>query len=283
MRRQVDRPTCFARERDKFGNVAQDPLKFANDTKFGVHCKTNWYEGTVGLLGQRGSLPYFSNAVAPAVLGFDEDIDGFCGWEREHFQNSMSYFDTHAGGCVNANHNILSLYGDRVPYNLCRNLEWQVCASRGLLPGQGGRVVRFARQPSDLSVHGEGGYKALGRCGGWRPPDVDGDCSEGFATDDIFFLEVCVFSFICMNVDGDDGLFRIPVGSFFECQFSPERFDELMGLLLEDPNEPTVDSRPSPPERPPPPPRGPPPPMPPLDPPEAPGARSRWQFFGDDD
>eukprot|EP00966_Prymnesium_polylepis_P308408 7126962-Prymnesium_polylepis.2 len=86
-----------------------------------------------------------------------------------------------------------------------------------------------------------------------------------------------------MNVDGDDGLFRIPVGSFFECQFSPERFDELMGLLLEDPNEPTVDSRPSPPERPPPPPRGPPPPMPPLDPPEAPGARSRWQFFGDDD
>eukprot|EP00966_Prymnesium_polylepis_P238653 5519330-Prymnesium_polylepis.2 len=28
--------------------------------------------------------------------------------------------------CVKASLNILSLYGDRVPYNVCRNLEWQV-------------------------------------------------------------------------------------------------------------------------------------------------------------
>jgi hypothetical protein len=34
----------------------------------------------------------------------------------------------HAGSCLNSNHNILSLYGKRVQYNLCRNLEWQAHA-----------------------------------------------------------------------------------------------------------------------------------------------------------
>ena len=33
--------------------------------------------------------------------------------------------DGHAERCIAANYNILSLYGDRLPYNICRNLEWQ--------------------------------------------------------------------------------------------------------------------------------------------------------------
>jgi hypothetical protein len=31
--------------------------------------------------------------------------------------------------CVRANVNILSLYGTAIPYNTCRNLEWQVLPS----------------------------------------------------------------------------------------------------------------------------------------------------------
>ena len=31
----------------------------------------------------------------------------------------------HAGNCIAANINILNLFTARVPYNICRNLEWQ--------------------------------------------------------------------------------------------------------------------------------------------------------------
>ena len=168
-----------------------------------------------------------------ALLGFDESIDAFCAWERANYQDSKKYQYNHAGSCVNANHNILSLYGDRLPYNLCRNLEWQVlqahgkatistaralvtsrgfaqidnhtyiecprampersdasccthtaqvCAARGLLPGQGNQLIRFAFAPSDLALFGE---KTLWRCGGWRPWNVEGGCDVGYATDDM--------------------------------------------------------------------------------------------------
>ena len=36
--------------------------------------------------------------------------------------------------CIHAGFNILSLYGNRVPYNICRNLEWQVRAGQGAAP-----------------------------------------------------------------------------------------------------------------------------------------------------
>lgn len=238
-------PTCFERSRDEGGRRAIDPRVFANETRDGTHCDVNWYEGNEGVLGAAGRTPYFSNIIAPALLGFDESIDAFCTWERVHYQDSKSYADSHAGSCVNANHNILSLYGDRVPYNLCRNLEWQVCASRGLLPGQGGKALRFSYPPSLLSVYGD---KPLGQCGGWRPPDAEWGCADGYATDDIFFAEVCMQSFYCNN---GAALFMLERGEFYECDFSPDRFDELMRLLFEDPIAATVDSRRDPPSPPP--------------------------------
>ena len=65
------------------------------------------------------------------LVRFDESIDAFCGAKQSAAQR-WRYAATHAGTCVNANLNILSLYAGpqhpngRVPYNLCRNLEWQV-------------------------------------------------------------------------------------------------------------------------------------------------------------
>ena len=77
-------------------------------------CALCRYEGNKGSLGNEGQPPSFS-ADAPAVLGFDETIDGFCG--RTEKKNAGKYKDSwdHAKNCVQANLNILSLYGNRVP------------------------------------------------------------------------------------------------------------------------------------------------------------------------
>jgi len=151
--RHSHRPTCFARKRDD-NTRAQDPAIYFRDVKSGKHCQSNWYEGNFGELGFQDALPRFT-APAPALLGFDESIDWFCANERAHFFDTHNYDNSHAGGCVNANHNILSLFGNRVVYNMCRNLEWQVCAAQGKLPGQKGFGIRFAYEPSDLNVNGE--------------------------------------------------------------------------------------------------------------------------------
>ena len=70
--------------------------------------------------------------------------------------------------CVHSGFNILSLYGARVPYNICRNLEWQVCAAKGRIPGQNSKKIVFGKKPSELDPN-PGGGKPLGTCGGWVP------------------------------------------------------------------------------------------------------------------
>jgi hypothetical protein len=64
--------------------------------------------------------------ASQALLGFDETIDWFCNEEHKWFDTGAYDPKNHAGNCVNSNNNILSLYGERVQYNICRNLEWQV-------------------------------------------------------------------------------------------------------------------------------------------------------------
>jgi|EP00966_Prymnesium_polylepis_P230188 hypothetical protein len=107
------------------------------------------------------------------------------------------------------------------------------------------------------------GDKPLGQCRGWRPAGAGG-CNDGYATDDIYFLEVCLYNQICENgglrctrttrttglaaatsivhhlppasisCTGAD-LFKLEVGEFFVCDFSEERLDELERLLMEEP------------------------------------------------
>ena len=79
----------------------------------------------------------------------------------------------HAERCVKANLNILSLHGERLPYNICRNLEWQTCAALGKLPGQGtkldgtfSRTIKFAKAPNTLELVRN---NRLGVCSGWVP------------------------------------------------------------------------------------------------------------------
>ncbi|KAL3927918.1 MAG: hypothetical protein SGPRY_002610 [Prymnesium sp.] len=123
-------PACWDYRRDC--GVQACPLKaekFWEETRTGYHCSDNWYEGSGDAHGD-------FRAAAPALLGFDDDIHRVC-----------------VGSCDNAGFNILELFSQQVPYNTCRNLEWQVCAAQGKLREQfEDHSVAFTLDPSLVSV-----------------------------------------------------------------------------------------------------------------------------------
>jgi len=106
---------------------------YFRNTERGAFCKSNWYEGHSGGIGKQGHPPTY-NRAAPALMGFDGGIHSFCvaqlaGSERSrHTAGSDGKLrgGIVAKACVAASMNILNMVGKRVPYNLCRNLEWQV-------------------------------------------------------------------------------------------------------------------------------------------------------------
>lgn len=106
-------PACWSVGRD--GQQEQRPEQYFDDVLSGRWCGTNWYAGTSGDIGTTG--PAFADFDSyPALLGFDEAIDSMC---RDGHGN-------HAEACVGSGMNILSLFSEEVPYNTCRNFEWQV-------------------------------------------------------------------------------------------------------------------------------------------------------------
>uniref|UniRef100_A0A7S4MF62 Uncharacterized protein n=1 Tax=Prymnesium polylepis TaxID=72548 RepID=A0A7S4MF62_9EUKA len=229
--RHPGKPTCFERRRED-NTEGQSMERFFAETKGGANCDSNWFEGSPDGLGGIGQPPRFT-AQAPALLGFDETIDWFCTKEHKYFDNKF-YGADHAGKCADSNNNILALWGNRLQYNLCRNLEWQTCAAKGLLPGQGGYGMRFSYRPGDLDVYDGGTGKKLGDCRGWKPEYAAAVCgTDGYSTDDIYYLEVCMFSFMCDN--GDD-LFGLDVDDFYVCQFNERKFDDLARLFKEPPS-----------------------------------------------
>ena len=73
----------------------------------------------------------------------------------------------------------------------------------------------FARAPRDLHPDGETG-KPLGKCCGFAEESAVARGGLGYSTDDIFYLETCVFSEICSN--GAE-IFRLRAGQPFACVF----------------------------------------------------------------
>ena len=229
---------CWDVVRDGGGRHTQTPGHFFSETLKGAACKSNWFEGNVGRLGNVGQPPKFAEDAA-ALVGFDESIDAYCAAEVGKLDKYLRL--RHAERCVKANLNILSLFGSRVPYNVCRNLEWQTCAAQGRLPGQGSAGIRFAKAPRTLDATGSSG-KPLDGCCGWLPNSTLPPWSTahrqhayGFATDDVFFLEVCVFNQVCRN---REDLFTLNAGDTFHCDFSEEYFHDLQGILLSPWSEP---------------------------------------------
>ena len=230
--RRPSRQNCFEVKRDD-PEVAIDASRYFRETFSGVHCGSNWYSGNPDELGAEDSDPPTFTRDAPALLGFDETIDDYCSAAPETNPSAHQRGGHwHASHCIASNLNILSLYGETLPYNICRNLEWQVCGALGRIPGQGlnSRHIVFSRAPKDLEP-GVNSNKPFGQCRGWRPTDSI-SCDSGYATDDIFFLEACIFNQICSN--GEE-LWSLNVGDAWRCDLDSERFAELQAMLVAEP------------------------------------------------
>jgi len=194
--------------------------------------------------------PYFQDD-APGVLGFDDSIEWYCGSQVHDNgrQLALRVLSNGTGGtvedekrrrladgaqsCAWVHRNVLFLFGNNVHgtgavYNSCRNLEWQMCAAMGKLPGQRSATIEFAREPSALNPDAAYEWplgRPLDKCGGYSPMG----CGPGsYSNDDIFYLEVCLFSKICSN---NDELFRLKVGDPFHCRVSERGFRDLQALL----------------------------------------------------
>jgi hypothetical protein len=76
---------------------------FWDEMRAGTHCGEDWYEGS-------GDAHGWLAWPSPALLGFDDGIHAVCN-----------------NNCDGAGFSILELFSWRVPYNTCRNFEWQVC------------------------------------------------------------------------------------------------------------------------------------------------------------
>lgn len=122
-----------------------------------------------------------------------------------------------------------------MPYNQCRNLEWLMCAIRGMIPGQQNGNIIFANPPSSLfPAHSK---THIGHCKGWLPtalPDKQFPRAGyyGYANDDIYYLESCFFSMLCRN---RDQLFKIRYAQDFVCDLDEGKFWEIAHLLLNSP------------------------------------------------
>lgn len=203
--------------------------EFWRNVENGGACDRNWYTGNWGDLGRPDGgpdkpfvTPHFTTDKAPALLGFDENIEDYC-----QANMGVKQEDGHAQQCIRANVNILSLYGDLVPYNVCRNVEWQTCAAMGRLPGQGegrgGNVLRFAKAPRNLEPRT--GEKVIGGCYGYHP---EGCGTKGYSSSDIFFAEACYYNQICSN---SHQLWTLEDGQDWICHFSKEGLEQLVGWL----------------------------------------------------
>ena len=82
-----------------------------------------------------------------------------------------------------------------------------------------------------VSVRGRTGStgRPLGECRGWVPDIRTASGVFGYTSDDVFYLQVCLFSQICSN--GGE-IFQLEAGEDWECAFSEERVEELQEILL---------------------------------------------------
>lgn len=119
-----------------------------------------------------------------------------------------------AAACIKESLHILRLTGDTVPYNVCRNFEWQLCAAQGKLPGQASGTIVFAEAPGSLDF---GSLLPLGR-------------HHTYSSNLVFYLEVCFYSRICAN--GHE-LFKLQVGQPWRCDLDEAAFWELSGVIVQ--------------------------------------------------
>ena len=187
--------------------------RFFDDTLEGRTCDRNWLEGA---FGRREDRPF--QKPSQALLGFDESIVEQCStllgvdpWGDNQDLNLKL-----ADRCQRAKRNVLRLMTGS--WTMCQNLEWQLCALQGKLPGQGGKAIAFATRPRDVqlewwlnpSTHPT--YPC--RQNGWCDP-------AAFTVGDVFFAEIMIAYQVCSN---GAHLLELEIDEPFHCQLDRDRY-----------------------------------------------------------
>ena len=220
---------CWAAPRTHGGRFTTSE-RFFEDVLQGTHCHANWLETSNPVEAREHSqlarkMWRAANSSAAAIIGLDRDIRQRC-WRRartHHDATSASRARPYVEDCIAAHLNVLALRGTRMPYNLCRNLEWLTCAALGRLPDQHGRG-RFllATQPRDLDP-----AFPLGQCVGHVPKvALSRPQGFGYTARDVFAFEACALSEMCAN--SAELFLGRPT---FSCNFSREGFERLRDAI----------------------------------------------------
>ena len=196
--------------------------RFFDDTLAGRTCDRNWLEGAYG-----GHMDRPFQTPSHALLGFDESIVELC--------SSLLGLDPWGGGggqnldgkladrCRRAKRNVLRLMTGS--WTLCQNLEWQLCALQGKLPGQGGTAIAFATRPRDVQLE----WWANSSTHPTYPCHKDGRCDPGaFTVGDVFFAEVLIAYKICSN---GARLLELEIDETFHCQLDRSRYFSFVERL----------------------------------------------------
>jgi len=199
-----------------------DGERFFRETLAGKTCDRNWLEGGVGSANTR---PYSGGPQSPALLGFDETILEFCSgqlgmdpWDGGDLNHKL------AQRCLQAHRNVLRvLIGG---WSMCTNLQWQMCALTGKLPGQGSSRISFATAPKSMQLQwwtDPGATRPTYPCeGSWCDPN-------GYTVGDVFFAEMAISTTLCRN---RAQLYRLRVGEFFVCDLDEDSYYNWAKVLL---------------------------------------------------
>jgi len=197
-------------------------LRFFDEALAGNSCDRNWLQGAVGFASDR---PFFE--PSPALLGFDETINEFCSWQigldpwdRGDLNNKI------ARRCREARRNVLRVLTGG--WDMCTNLEWQLCALKGLLPAQGSAHISFATPPAELK---EQWFTNPSTHPTW-PCSPNGGCpplAHTYTVGDVYFAEVALAYKFCTN---RADLFGLVPGELIVCQFDETAYRDFQSRLV---------------------------------------------------
>ena len=194
--------------------------RFFDDTLEGRTCNKNWLEGAYG---GRHDRPF--QKPSQALLGFDESIVELCSkiLGVEPWTDNQDLNGKLADRCQRAKRNVLRLMTGS--WSMCQNLEWQLCALQGKLPGQGGTAIAFATRPRDVELE----WWANPSTHPTYPCQQNGWCDPGaFTVGDVFFAEIVVAYKICSN---GARLLELEIDEPFHCQLDRGRYLNFVNRL----------------------------------------------------
>lgn len=193
----------------------QHMAEWAAEMEAGVTCDRNWFAGSPGGCVDQSVLPVFTRP-APAAIGFDNTLAERC---ADGLGPPIpAAHGEHKRACIERNYNVLSLFSAAPSYDMCRNLEWLVCAAKGALPGQRGEGIVADPPPQHVSLDVLWEQSMLRGAAGRYSPSA------------IYPLEVCALSALCAN--GAE-LFRLGEGEQFRCRLAPGALERFVLQMAE--------------------------------------------------